>query len=282
MTDADIPLSLGNALLFGVALFGAIASYARPVRDPYGPEEQRIWERWNLPLTSFLLLLWLVLLVILFSPALGRSLSTLIVGESEDPRALSVAATVVMQAGLVAVILAAIRLRGWSFAGFFAAEGVPWREAVRHSGHLFFRTLPLVWLVGLVWGGLLLGLKELGVGIDPEPQLAAVWIAESESLAFLAIMGLMVVFAAPLTEELVFRGLLYRFLSERVSARFALVASGILFALLHASLQSFLPLCFLGLLLAKIYQDTRDLRTPMLYHLYFNLFSFLNLLFLPA
>jgi hypothetical protein len=86
---------------------------------------------------------------------------------------------------------------------------------------------------------------------------------------------------APISEELVFRGLLYRFLHDRGSARFALIVSSLLFALLHASLQSFLPLLFIGLLLAKIYEDTHDIRTPIVFHLFFNLFSFLNLMFLP-
>lgn len=279
----ETPISLGNTLLFLGALFGAIASYARPVHDPYGPSEIRIWRRWDLPLTTFFLLLWFIVLIILFAPIVGGTLAELVYsGATENRRPHSIAATFLMQAGLVAVVFEAIRRRGWSLASFFRPGGTSWAAAVRHSGHLFLRYLPLVWLVGLLWGGLLLGLRELGVDVQPRPQEAAVWIAESKSLLFVASMGLMVVFAAPLSEELIFRGFLYRFLAERRSARFALIVSGILFALLHASLQSFLPLCFLGLLLAKIYEDTHDIRTPILFHLYFNLFSFLNLLLLPT
>lgn len=279
----DTPVSLGNILLFLGALFGTIASYARPVRDPRGAAASRPWERWNLPLTSFFLLLWFILMIILFAPLAGGALAELVrPGATEDRRLHSIAATFLMQLGLVAVVLDAIRRRGWPVTGFFRTGGTPWAAAARHSGHLFLRYLPLVWLVGLFWGGLLLGLRELGIDIQPRPQEAVVWIAESKSLLFVAAMGLMVVLGAPFSEELLFRAFLYRFLAERRSARFALIASSVLFALLHASLQSFLPLCFLGLLLVKIYEDTRDIRTPILFHLYFNLFSFVNLLFLPA
>ncbi|MFP4358523.1 MAG: CPBP family intramembrane glutamic endopeptidase [Puniceicoccaceae bacterium] len=278
----DTAVSPGNILLFLGAVFGAIAAYARPVRDPHGPCARRPWERWDLPLSSFLLLLFFILLVIRLAPAAGGALAELVrPGATEDRRLHSIAATFLMQAGLVAVVLDAIRRRGWSVAGFFRPHGTSWAAAARHSGHLFLRHLPLVWLVGLFWGGLLLGLRELGVGIEPRPQQAVLWIAESQSLLFVAAMGLMVVLGAPFSEELLFRAFLYRFLAERWSARFALIVSGVLFALLHASLLSFLPLCFLGLLLAKIYEDTRDIRTPVLFHLYFNLFSFVNLLLLP-
>mgnify|MGYP006272252219 FL=1 len=282
MDESEIPLGLGNALLFAAALFGAIASFSRPVRDPYGPREERAWEPWNLPVPAFLFLLWLVVMVILFSSFAGRILGGLVPGGAEDVRVLSVASTFVMQVGLVAVVVSAIRRRGWDLRAFFRPGDVPWKSAALHTGHLFLRYLPLVWLVGVFWGGLLLLLEETGVPVAAEPQQAAVWIAESRSVAFVVAMGLMVVLAAPVSEELVFRAFLYRFLAERISARLALVASGVLFALLHASLQSFLPLCFLGLLLVKLYRDSGDIRTPILFHLYFNAYSFLNLLLLPT
>jgi len=278
--NPEATISLGNAVLFTAAILGIIASFARPIRSPYDPD--RRWDLWNLSLLSFAGYLWILLLVILFAPILGEVLTRLVVPDSAiGPQSLSIGATVVMQVGLVAIILGAAHRRGWSLKHFFQKKEVGWRRAILHSGHLFLRYLPLVWLVSIFWAGLLLILVEMGIGSPPAPQLAVQWIAESDSALFLVIMGLMVVFAAPISEELVFRGFLYRFLDERGPARFALIFSSLLFALLHASLHSFLPLFFIGLLLVKVYDDTRDIRIPILFHLYFNLFSFLNLLFLP-
>jgi len=280
MDPETLPLSLGNAVLFLAALFGFIASFSRPIQQPGDSQPQ--WDRWDMSFLNFLFLLWIVFLIILFAPFAGVRIAGIFpITEGYEDQVLSVCATVIMQAGLVLLVLYAIHRRGWSFKEFFRSDGVTWRQAFLHSGHLFLRFLPLVWLVALFWGGLLIGLQELGVPIEMQPQTAVTWIAESDSTIFLIVMGLIVVFGAPLSEELIFRGVLYRFLSEKGSARLALILSGILFALLHASLNSFLPLCFIGLLLAKIYEDTRDIRTPIFFHLFFNLFSFLQLLCMP-
>ncbi len=280
--DTEIPVSLGNALLFGAALFGCIASFARPLRLP-GPETPpKAWEKWNLSFPGFLLLLWAFVVLILIAPVLGGFSTGLFATDPDNPQVSAVGATFFMQVGLIAIVLAAVRFRGWRLSDFLEVGGVTSKTSALYSLHIFFRYLPLIWLVGLFWGILLLALNELGLGVPTEPQIAAQWIAESDSLLFLIAMGFMVVIGAPLSEELLFRGLLFRFLLEKTPARIALVLSSVLFALLHASIHSFLPLCFIGLLLAKVYHDTRDLRTPIFFHLYFNLFSFLNLLFLPV
>lgn len=278
--DPQTSISTANIILFLAALFGAIASYARPIRSPYA--EDRCWNRWNLSILGFVGYLWMLLVIILFSPLLGDQLAAFLTEGDELPmQTRSISATFFMQVGLIGLILFAVQRRGWSLKSFFRAGGVPWGRVIRHSGHLFLRFLPAIWLVGIFWGGILLALRELGFDATPQPQLAVQWIADSDSVVFLVVMGLMVVLAAPFSEELVFRGFLYRFLDERGPARFALIFSSLLFALLHASLNSFLPLFFIGLLLVKIYDDTHDIRVPILFHLYFNLFSFLNILFLP-
>jgi len=279
--DSEIPFSLGNALLFAGALFGVIASFARPLRSPGAGSPPIPWERWNLSPSGFLFLLWAVAVLILAAPVLGGISTGLFTTDPENPQVPAVGATFFMQVGVIAIVLAAVRFRGWRLSGFLEGGGTSWRASALHGVHLFFRYLPLIWLAGMFWGVLLLGLNELGLGVRTEPQIAAQWIAESESMTFLIAMGIMVVLGAPLSEELLFRGLLFRFLLEKTPARIALVLSSVLFALLHASIHSFLPLCFIGLLLAKVYHDTRDLRTPIFFHLYFNLFSFLNLLLLP-
>lgn len=278
--ELENTISLANGLLFLGALFGTIASFSQPIRSPYNPSQGR--DRWDLPLWKFAAYLWLLLLIILLAPHAGDLFSAPFIDEEDEAiQARSIAATLAMQAGLISIILLAIYQRGWSLRSFFLRGGISWLRVIRHSGHLFLRFLPTIWLVGLFWGGLLLAIKHLGFEITPEPQIAAQWIAESNSMAFLLVMGFMVVIAAPFSEELLFRGFLYRFLNERFPAKFALIFSSLLFALLHASLHSFLPLLFIGLLLVKIYEDTNDIRIPMLFHLYFNLFSFLNLIFLP-
>lgn len=279
MDSSELPFSLGNAILFGAALFGIIASFSRPLRTPGYPASRKGWKKWNLSLLDFFLFVWaFVVLIFLVAPIIGAAL----VGDVRNEQLYSAYATPVMQTGIIAIVLFAVRTRKWPLKEFFTVPGVSWVKSSLHAGHLFLRFLPLIWLVGMFWGAILLLLENLGLGPPTEPQVAAQWIAQSDSFLYLTSMALMVVIGAPLSEELLFRGLLYRFLNEIFRARFALIASSLLFALLHASTYSFLPLFFIGLLLTKVYQDTHDLRTPIFFHLYFNLFSFLNLLFLPV
>lgn len=274
-------VSTGNLILFAIALFGAVASFSRPIAKL--SENTPAWNPWNLSIPAFAGYLWLLLLSILFAPILGDLLnSTLLPSHADDERTLSIFATLTMQTGLICVILLAVRYRKWPLRSFFESFGTSWARVFRHTVHLFFRYLPAIWLVGLFWNSLLILLDWLGYGIETEPQIAAQWIAESNSIPFLVIMGVMVVITAPISEELVFRGFLYRFLRERGSVWVALIISSLLFGVLHASLHSFLPLFFIGLLLVKLYEETKDIRTPILFHLFFNLFSYLNLLFLPS
>jgi len=277
--QSELPFTLGNALLFAAALFGVIASFSRPPRLP-NPEAARLpWTRWNLSLFDVLFLLFCFGSLILFAaPLFGLFFS----GDLSDVRIYSAYATPAMQIGIIVIVVYAARNRHWSLSDLMAVRGVKMADAAFHAGHVFLRYLPLIWLVGLFWGGLLLGLKELGLAAPVEPQIATQWITESESASYLILMAILVVVGAPISEELLFRGLLFRFLKEKTTARLALIISSLLFALLHANAYSFLPLFFIGLLLAKVYDDTRDLRTPIFFHLYFNLFSFLNLLFMDG
>jgi hypothetical protein len=287
MTPAD-SISAGNALLLLAALAGIGIAWLRPLpAGAVGRGGESPWAPWNFRLTRILFLVWAVVLVLVAANAAGLTLLRAGTVEGAPPsepllRWTGVLSTVVLQLGLLGVGLWAVRARGWTLPGFFRESGDSDRSAFRVSLQRFLRLLPLVWLVGVLWGLLLVLLRALGLPLEPEPQRAVLWIAESDSPAFLLSMGVLVVIGAPVVEELIFRGLLFRYLSEKLSLSLALWTSGVLFALLHASLQSFLPLVVLGVLLAKVYRESGDLRVPILFHLFFNLFSFLNLLLLPA
>ncbi|MEM0965597.1 MAG: CPBP family intramembrane glutamic endopeptidase [Verrucomicrobiota bacterium] len=278
--EGEATISPINAILFLLIFLGAIIAYLRPVKNHY--QNQNGWDRWAFSLADILLILFLAVVLLILAPFAGMTLVDLIKEEGTNyDQYVSIGATFLMQVGLVAIILGFVHKRGWSIIGFFRQDGLPFWPAFCQSMHLFLRYLPLVWLTAVFWGMLLWGIQQLGIGIQPAPQVAAEWIANAESVGYMFTLGLMVVIGAPISEELVFRGFLYRFLREIGPARLSLIVSSILFSLIHANLQNFLPLCMIGLLLAKVYEDTKDIRTPILFHAFFNLFSFLNLIALP-
>ena len=77
------------------------------------------------------------------------------------------------------------------------------------------------------------------------------------------------VVAAPLFEEFIFRGVLYRSMSRTASPVFAAAASALLFALVHPA-ASALPVFVLGLAAALAFERGRHLAAPILAHAIYN------------
>ena len=79
--------------------------------------------------------------------------------------------------------------------------------------------------------------------------------------------------AAPIGEELIFRGILFRVARERWGWLRAAVLTGLFFGVVHWAPWHLFGLVALGLLLALLYHLTRSLLTPMLTHATYNLIS---------
>ena len=76
--------------------------------------------------------------------------------------------------------------------------------------------------------------------------------------------------AAPIFEEIMFRGFLLPSLTRYVSVTGAIVISGLIFAIAHLSLSEVLPLATLGTILGFVYTRSRNLLAPMLLHCLWN------------
>jgi membrane protease YdiL (CAAX protease family) len=77
------------------------------------------------------------------------------------------------------------------------------------------------------------------------------------------------VFAAPLFEEIIFRGVLYGGLRRSLSARSAVLASALVFALVHPPL-SFVPVFVMAVLAATVYERNKLLYAPIAAHMTYN------------
>jgi membrane protease YdiL (CAAX protease family) len=76
--------------------------------------------------------------------------------------------------------------------------------------------------------------------------------------------------AAPLFEEIMFRGFLLPSLTRYTSVNGAIMISGFIFAIAHLSLSEVLPLATLGIILGFVYTRSRNLLAPMLLHCLWN------------
>jgi len=113
----------------------------------------------------------------------------------------------------------------------------------------------------------------LGKKAVPQPSVQMLRTTASVGpQMFLAILAIGV---APLTEELLFRGILFPFINQQGYPKLAMWGSAVLFGALHLNLMTFVPLTFLGVVLAWLYDTTDNLVAPIFAHSLFNFANFL-------
>lgn len=92
----------------------------------------------------------------------------------------------------------------------------------------------------------------------------------SDSILFLVLSIIMACVAAPLVEELLFRGYMYGAVKQATNPIFAAVVIGALFSVVHGNLPALLPLWGFSILLCLAYEWTRCLWVPIGMHAFFN------------
>jgi membrane protease YdiL (CAAX protease family) len=82
---------------------------------------------------------------------------------------------------------------------------------------------------------------------------------------------------APLIEEIVFRGFLYKFLGARAPRPVAAIVSAIIFSALHSNVMVAVPMFVLGLCLVKIYESNGTILATILVHSLFNAINLVSI-----
>lgn len=106
------------------------------------------------------------------------------------------------------------------------------------------------------------------------PHMPSVWL----KIAFILAGAV----AAPIGEEVFFRGFVYNALKRRINVPVAIVLSGLVFALAHFNPLALIPIWLMGILLAFTYERTRSLWVTILMHAINNGFAFAALWFTMA
>jgi len=148
------------------------------------------------------------------------------------------------------------------------ARGLDWRETFAFRRPTSWRTAGLLTaglLVAiLIVGGILERIFHAGEeqGLDP-----AGW--QSDRIGAFALSALAIVIAAPLTEELAYRGLGY-FLLSQFGNWAAIVVTGLAFALSHGIVVGIPVFFVIGAGLAYLRFRTNSIYPPLLFHAAFN------------
>ena len=191
---------------------------------------------------------------------------------------LAVLAVLCLQVPMLAVFYAARRFYPSFYASRLNNTNLSVSASFKKALPLFLMLLPGVWIVALLWTKVLSGFEDLGLIEDiAQQELVTLFQGGGDPVA----IGLLVIAAvvlAPIVEELIFRGCLYRFLKSQTTLLPAQIASGLLFSMIHWNLLSFLPLVLIGIFLARVYEKTGSILVAIWFHAFFNAFS-LGMLF---
>lgn len=114
----------------------------------------------------------------------------------------------------------------------------------------------------------------------PDQEIVAWLKAGMRSSPWLTLVGISI--AAPMTEEILFRGLLYGALQRWLSARWTIILSAVVFATVHLQLIYFLPLFGFGLVLGWARHKSGTLALPFVIHLLNNSISLLAVIYHTA
>lgn len=89
------------------------------------------------------------------------------------------------------------------------------------------------------------------------------------------------VIAAPILEELFFRGMIYKRLQDMINVKAAVIVSALFFGAFHGNLVQFVYAFIIGLMLAYVYEKFKTIWAPVIFHIGANLISVLITEFMP-
>lgn len=168
-----------------------------------------------------------------------------------------------LETGMLAFVLAGVGVLVFARWQPPAWPVAPWRLQLVLRSYLPFVLAWVPLVVGYLWL-----LRRAGVAVPPQPALA--YLAAADPTApgsWVVVLGIVV--AAPVAEEIVFRGYLQGALLAAVPPKAALVATAALFGLVH-TLPYALPIALLGGLFGWLAVRHRSLGPAIAAHMLHN------------
>ncbi|MHB9106772.1 MAG: CPBP family intramembrane glutamic endopeptidase [Armatimonadota bacterium] len=160
---------------------------------------------------------------------------------------------------IVGLFLLALGRKPWEWG---VLGWTPTRRGIRYGMMALLASLPVVfcvtWLSSMVFG------KDQG----PNPLIPELVASDGVLLKLLIVFTAVVV--APLVEETLFRGILFRAANVRLPFWTAAFASGFIFATGHYSLVGLLPITLLGMLFAFLTRRSQSLLASAGAHAVYN------------
>lgn len=259
----EVTLILGGCVLLWKKV---LSPAARANREP------PLLPAWEAPLTDFLSF---ALLVIGGSLALAIAAAPLARSLGLRGDAVTIFSGAAAQLGMLGGVLVSAVVRG----GSPRESNLGLAGIVGSGAATFVIALPVLALTAKLSELLV---RAAGLPVDKQDLIGM--FARADSPWLLAVMITLAVAVAPLTEELVFRAGVFRYLRTRIARPLALILPALFFAALHVNwktlggLSSLPPLVLLAVIFSLAYERTGRIGTPIVAHALFNLNSVLVIL----
>lgn len=267
-----LPL-IGGLIGFGLLLFFGTQWLIKGKESILATNQELKWETpWNWEIT------WQVLVVGFFF--IGQFLLPLVIGISGiNPtgwgirgKALYVLATyVLMTTGGLTVLYFSIRTYFPLPEGWFNWKGNNWL-LWGMGGYLV--AIPLVVIVSIIN-------QEIWQGQGGSNPLLFLAVQAQDTIALLIFFTTAAI-AAPIFEEIIFRGFLLPSLTKYFPVWVSIALSSLLFSVAHLSLSEVLPLTVLGLVLGVVYTRSRNILASIVVHSLWNSGTLLSLYILGS
>ena len=145
----------------------------------------------------------------------------------------------------------------------------------------------VAWVIGGLGIGLMLVItgtlvSAIVIGENTSTQSALELFSANRSVEVRAALAIAAVVFAPIFEEIIFRGFLYRNMRDILGKTPAMFLTGFLFALVHLDLNLLFPLTGLGFTLCLLFERSGSLLVPILVHAAWNLAQLVLLTVLVA
>jgi membrane protease YdiL (CAAX protease family) len=153
-----------------------------------------------------------------------------------------------------------------------AQQGASGGEILRRLGVRPFQPSAFKWMAAAIGVYLLFATFYSLVIVEPEQKDIA------EGFGAVPVQVLLIVFAAPISEEVCFRGMLFGGLRERLPRIPAALLGGLIFGGLHAltGISAVPPLIVFGFLLCLLYEKTGSIVPGILLHMLNNTVALLG------
>jgi len=144
-----------------------------------------------------------------------------------------------------------------------ARRGATVREAAAQLGLRRFKPSALLWMLAAIGAYLTFAIAYTAVFGSPEQEDVA------EAFGAVPVQILLIAVAAPISEEVCFRGMLYGGFRQRMRTVLAALASAVVFGALHAltGISAVPPLIAFGFVLALLYEKTGSIVPGILLHM---------------